>query len=148
MELYLCIILLSFLVYKASCSIRSIDLTDRASYLGTSYNRSSQRRGDGMPNPRKMQMAVLGVPKEIGGEPAGHCTRCGGNRAVAWVNELQGFRCARCLANVRSLGPGDTPSIDVTEEDETYQVSEAWQTIIENAGKMGPPSPPRSVEEE
>jgi hypothetical protein len=101
-----------------------------------------------MPNPRKIMMAVLGVPKTLGaGLEGGTCSKCLRNRAVAWVHELQGYRCSSCLADVRSLGPGDTPSQDVTEEDEEYQVSEAWTTLIENAGKMGPPSPPAPVEE-
>jgi hypothetical protein len=100
-----------------------------------------------MANPRKIMMALLGVPKSIGGREAGVCDKCNRNRAVAWVHELEGFRCSHCLADVQSLGMGDV-SQDITEEDEEYKVSEAWTTLIENAGKMGPPSPPRTVGEE
>jgi hypothetical protein len=92
---------------------------------------------------RKMQMAVMGIPRDAGGQ----CDKCRKDRAVAWVHELTAYRCSHCLAEVATLAPEEPASTDVTE-DEEYQVSEAWQTIIENAGKMGPPESPRPVEEE
>jgi hypothetical protein len=49
---------------------------------------------------------------------------------------------------VTTLAPEEPASEDITEGDEEYQVSEAWTTLIENAGKMGPPESPRPVEEE
>ena len=114
----------------------------------------------------KFQMAVYGQRQDSGGV----CDNCGKHRAVAWVEELQGGRCSSCLAGTSDRRGRPKGSRNVAREiddqmwlKEHYpkdyaemfgteapdeEAPETVEDIMKRAGKMGPPSPPRPVEEE